>query len=276
MRQMHYEVIGCDATKLLMETENFSATVPGLIFTDPPYCTDKVQAREGGSSYYDTASPEEICHTIGKVADHWMGSKTTLAVICDYRLAFHLCHYLTELKDLYLRGEIIWEFGLGKPRESWWPNRHNHILTFTTSENGGIFDKGAIPRTKRIADSKGYPDDKPMGSVWDYTFSNSHPERVKYPNQKPSTLLMPFVLAHTNPDDLVIDPFCGSGSTGVTALKAGRKFLGSDTNPEAVEIANERLKTTFWGNWPKERTSNETSSTHTSAEVEEGSTSDNP
>ncbi len=163
----------------------------------------------------------------------------TMVVICDYRLAFKI---VPGVDFLTLRGEVIWTFGLGRPRSSWWPNRHNHMLTFTWTETSGLFDKSAIPRETRKAPQKGYPADKPAGSVWDYTMNNTSPERVGYPNQKPEAILEPFVLAHTNPGDLVVDPFCGSSSTGVVALKNGRDYLGIDSNPEAVNVSKNRLQ----------------------------------
>ena len=214
---------------------------PKLILTDPPYATGKVQSRLGGERYADKESAEQISDKIETLCEKWFGVDTTLAVICDYRLAYPLVAKLTKF-GLVLRGEIIWQFGLGAARKSWWPNKHNHILTFTETEVSGQFDPSAIPRTKRIAESKGYPPDKPLGSVWEYTFSNTHSERVKYPNQKPLALLEPIVKAHTFESDLVFDPFMGSGSTGVASIRNGRRFIGCDIKKEACQIATERIK----------------------------------
>ena len=252
MDQGSYKTYNCNAKDLFKESRGHALgeMTPSLILTDPPYCTNKRQLRKGGASYLDTSTPAHIAGIIGLVVDRFMGLKTTLAVICDYRLAYTLVTYLEKRLGLTLRGEIIWEFGLGRARTSWWPNRHNHILTFTASDKDGMYNPNALPRTKRLAKSKGYPDDKPMGSVWEFTFSNTHRERVKYPNQKPSDLLIPLILAHSKPGDLIIDPFMGSGSTGVSALMTHRKFMGCDLNPEAIDISEQRLRNTFWANWP--------------------------
>ncbi len=214
-----------------------SAKPPMLVLTDPPFGTGKVQAQQD-NSYADSADTQYVLEALR----HWgrlLHDDGTLVVICDYRLAFKV---VPALDFLVLRGEIIWTFGLGRPRLSWWPNRHNHMLTFTHSETSGLFDKAAIPRELRKAPKKGYPLDKPAGSVWDHTMSNTAPERVGYPNQKPESILEPFVLAHTNPGDLVVDPFCGSSSTGVVALRHGREYLGIDTNPEAILVSGDRLR----------------------------------
>lgn len=69
-------------------------------------------------------------------------------------------------------------------------------------------------------------------------------ERVfgKHPTQKPIALMEHFVKTLTNPGDLVVDPFMGSGSVGVAALKNGRRFVGIDTNKDYVEISRKRIK----------------------------------
>ena len=63
-----------------------------------------------------------------------------------------------------------------------------------------------------------------------------------YPAEKPPTVSEVLITQSSAPGDLVADPFMGAGSVGVAALKAGRRFCGSDVNPEAVRITAERLR----------------------------------
>ena len=63
----------------------------------------------------------------------------------------------------------------------------------------------------------------------------------EHPTQKPVELMRRLVLASSNPGDLVVDPFCGSGSTGVAAIEEGRRFVGTDINPEYVALSKRRL-----------------------------------
>ena len=63
-----------------------------------------------------------------------------------------------------------------------------------------------------------------------------------HPTQKPLRFMEALIVKHSNPGDLVCDPFCGSGTTGVAAIKHGRRFLGGDANAEYAEKANERLR----------------------------------
>jgi site-specific DNA-methyltransferase (adenine-specific) len=78
--------------------------------------------------------------------------------------------------------------------------------------------------------------------VWDIpAVINVSKERTGYPTQKPLALLQRIIQASSNEGDLVLDPFCGSGTTLVAALALHRRALGVDANAEAVAIARERI-----------------------------------
>ena len=66
--------------------------------------------------------------------------------------------------------------------------------------------------------------------------------RGGYPAEKPSEVAEVLIRQSSEPGDVVADPFMGSGSVGVAALRLGRRFLGNDLNPEAVRIAAHRLR----------------------------------
>jgi site-specific DNA-methyltransferase (adenine-specific) len=66
--------------------------------------------------------------------------------------------------------------------------------------------------------------------------------RGGYPAEKPPEIAEVLIAQSTQPGDLVIDPFMGSGSVGVAALRLDRRFAGNDLNPEAVRIADDRLR----------------------------------
>lgn len=67
-------------------------------------------------------------------------------------------------------------------------------------------------------------------------------ERGLHPNQKPVALMEYFIRTYTRPDSLICDPFMGSGTTGVAALKAGRRFVGIEADAEYFEVAQRRLE----------------------------------
>ncbi len=84
---------------------------------------------------------------------------------------------------------------------------------------------------------------KQMKSVWEIFPPEREEKRFgKHPTQKPLALLGRILLAASNPSDLVLDPFMGSGTTALAALRTGRKFVGVEVDPEWVDVAIERLR----------------------------------
>jgi site-specific DNA-methyltransferase (adenine-specific) len=85
---------------------------------------------------------------------------------------------------------------------------------------------------------------KQMRSVWSLTTpKKDEKEFGKHPTQKPRALLDRIILASSNTGDLILDPFCGSATTGVSALTFGRKFIGIDSNESYLrELAIPRLQ----------------------------------
>lgn len=85
--------------------------------------------------------------------------------------------------------------------------------------------------------------EKQMRSVW--SISTPPPAEKKYgkhPTQKPMELLKRVILASTNEGDLILDPFCGSSTTGVVAKQFNRKFIGIDTDKEFLDLSKKRIQ----------------------------------
>lgn len=85
-------------------------------------------------------------------------------------------------------------------------------------------------------------DNKQMKNVW--RFTRPMGQEIKhgaYPAQKPVALIERCLRASTNKDDVVLDPFMGSGSTGIAAVNLERNFIGIDESPEAFDLAQKRL-----------------------------------
>ncbi len=100
--------------------------------------------------------------------------------------------------------------------------------------------KGTVPRLKRYLDeSKG----RAVDSMWDdiRPVQAHAKERTGYPTQKPLALLRRIIEASSNGGDVVLDPFCGGGTTLVAAQSLGRKWIGIDCSEIAIGLANQRL-----------------------------------
>lgn len=84
---------------------------------------------------------------------------------------------------------------------------------------------------------------KQMKDVWTGSLTKKREKKYgKHPTQKPLYLLERILLASTNEGDLVLDPFCGSSTTGVAANMLGRKYIGIDNNEDYIKLSKERLQ----------------------------------
>ncbi|GAC1352176.1 MAG: hypothetical protein NVS3B20_09390 [Polyangiales bacterium] len=169
------------------------------------------------------------------------------------------------------RNEIIWTYGLGGSSSRVYPRKHDTILWYSKGTTW-TFDPPRIPATsarmrgqmKKQPDvwwgppaleadlcgacgaltphSSSDPVTTTVSDVWDIpSINNLAKERAGYPTQKPLALLERFISAHTRKGDLVVDPYCGRGTTMVAAIKLGRRAIGIDRGEEATTIARERL-----------------------------------
>ncbi|MCX6354052.1 MAG: DNA methyltransferase [Candidatus Aureabacteria bacterium] len=107
-----------------------------------------------------------------------------------------------------------------------------------------VYSKNGIPSYKNYLDEmKGTP----MQDVWDDIppLMGSSNERLGYPTQKPEALLERIISASSNPGDVVLDPFCGCGTTIAAAQKLNRLWIGIDITHLAITLMKQRLKDTF-------------------------------
>jgi len=99
---------------------------------------------------------------------------------------------------------------------------------------------GYVSQKTYLDESKGVP----VQSVWDdiRSLSGSHTERLGYPTQKPLALLERIINASSNPNDIVLDGFCGCGTALVAAQNLGRQWIGIDISPTACRVMAKRLR----------------------------------
>ena len=166
-------------------------------------------------------------------------------------------HYLKVLMDGVFgadnfRNEIVWGYRTGGVSTRYWPRKHD-ILLFYVKTNAYrhnapqerlIYER---PFFNQQFNEQGQPyADVYIRDVWDGAevrpVINVSRERVGYPTQKPVALLERIIRASSSEGDIVLDPFCGGGTTIVAAANLGRQWVGVDISPHAIDITQqERL-----------------------------------
>lgn len=109
-------------------------------------------------------------------------------------------------------------------------------------------------------DMKVFNNNKQMKDVWEFPLTPQREKREgKHPTQKPLSLLERIILASTNVDDVVMDPFNGSGSTGIACIKLKRKYIGIELENEFVKLTEKRYNSAMDGaaNGSKTRKNNQ-------------------
>lgn len=160
-------------------------------------------------------------------------------------------------KHFMVRNRITWEREKGRGSLSNWKNCSEDIWFCTASENY-TYNVDAVKLKRRVIAP--YTDDQGSPKDWDGTsegnFRLTHPsnlwtditvpfwsmpENTDHPTQKPEKLVAKIVLASSNPGDIVLDPFLGSGTTSVVAKKLGRRYIGIDLEETYCCLAEKRL-----------------------------------
>jgi site-specific DNA-methyltransferase (adenine-specific) len=165
----------------------------------------------------------------------------------DYR-EVHYCKILLDAifgRECFIN-EIIWAYDYGAKPKNRWPAKHNNILFYVKDPESYIFNAGAIEWEPYMAPGLETPEKAALGKlptdVWWYTIVPTNGcERTGYPTQKPLGILKRIITASTNPGDLVLDFFAGSGTIGEAALLLGRRFILVDNNPQALEVMDRRF-----------------------------------
>ena len=134
------------------------------------------------------------------------------------------------------------------PDQSRWPAKHDTILVYVRDVASYYFNAEEVDREPYMAPGLVTPEKAARGKlptdVWWHTIVPTNGrEKTGYPSQKPEGIVRRMVLASTRQGDRCLDFFGGSGTLGAVAAKTGRRFVLIDSNPEAVRVATERLKT---------------------------------
>jgi site-specific DNA-methyltransferase (adenine-specific) len=144
----------------------------------------------------------------------------------------------------HMRGEIIWNKGAGAGVSMAWgsfQSASNPVLR-DVHEYIMVFSKGSFSRKKTEGKENSISKEQFMEwtkSVW--TMNPESAKKIKHPAPFPIELPYRLIQLYTFKGDVILDPFMGSGTTAIAALKAERKYIGYDNDPEYVKLSEERI-----------------------------------
>ena len=155
--------------------------------------------------------------------------------------------------NLKMRNRIIWHFEHGLHCTKRFSGRYETIVWFTKSDDY-IFNLDPVRVPQKYPGKKYFkgpkagqyscnPLGKNPGDLWVIpNVKNNHVEKTNHPCQFPVELIDRLVLSMTNKKDWVLDPFLGSGTSVISALRHGRKGVGAETNKKYIKIACDRIE----------------------------------
>ncbi len=254
----------------------FLRTIPGataqLIITSPPYNLGKAyEVRQGLRQYLQQQAVviEElvrVLHPTGSIC--WqVGNYVQDGEV--YPLDIYYYDLFKE-HGLKLRNRIIWHFEHGLHASKRFSGRYETVLWFTKDDDYKFnLDPVRVPSKypgKRHfkGPNRGKPSGNRLGKnpsdIWEFVVQEwdqelwdipnvkaNHPEKTEHPCQFPIELVERCVLALTDENDWVLDPYCGVGSSLVAGLKHGRRVMGCDKETAYIELARERIQAFYEG-----------------------------
>lgn len=226
-----------------------------LVVTSPPYNIGKEYESHLDLNEYkkqQTKIIKECVRTLKKTGSLCWQVGTYVKNSVRLPLDVYLFDIFTDL-GLKFQNRIIWTFDYGLHSNNRFSGRYETIMWFTKSDDY-VFNLDSVrvpqkyPRKKHFKGLKKgeyscNPLGKNPGDVWYIpNVVCNHPEKTEHPCQFPEELIKRLVLAFTDDNDLVLDPFAGSGTVGAVCEKTNRKYVLLEKEPKYFEIMSKRLE----------------------------------
>ena len=266
-------VINKDCLEAMKELESDSID---MIYLDPPFFTQREQKLSDSNgkeySFADSWKSREEYLDYMKIRliemRRILKPEGNIFLHCDTSASHYLRVLLDKVfGDKNFRSEIIWSYKRWSNSQRGLIPNHQTILYYSKTgdykfhtifkdyspttnidqilqereRNGGksVYKKDENGDVVSAKAKKGVP----LSDVWEIPFLNPKAkERTGYPTQKPIELLEQIITISTDECDLILDPFCGSGTTLVSAKLMNRNYIGMDISKEAVELSQSRLE----------------------------------
>ena len=251
LEQIRNRILCGDAFEVLKKLPEGSFD---LLFADPPYNLTK----DFGAEKFRQRSLERY--------EAWLDSwvrlckpllrETASIYICgDWRSSAAIQRI--GIKYFTLQNRITWEREKGRGAKANWKNSAEDLWFFTVSDNFTFnleavklkrkvlapYTENGVPKDWDRDENGNFPVTHPSNLWTDISVPFwSMPENTDHPTQKPEKLLAKIILASSNPGDLILDPFAGSGTTAVTANKLGRDFVAIESDEQYCLLSQKRLE----------------------------------
>ncbi len=221
-----------------------------LIFADPPYNIGIDYGDGSGSDLLPVGEYLDWCRQWIAACIPLLTDDGSLWVMINDQHADYFGLMLRET-GMPRRAWIKWYETFGVNCERNFNRCSRHIFYHVKDSKQFTFNKEAI--TQPSARLERYQDQRAAlgGKLWDNVWciprlvENSRERILGFPTQLPLDLVRPIVSCASDPGDLVLDPFCGSGTTGVAVIESHRRFIGVEKNRNYQELASKRLTTTL-------------------------------
>ena len=235
------------------ELAKLPAETADLVFADPPYNLQlqgdlkrpddsRVDAVDDDWDKFSSFSAYDDFTRAWLIAcRRVMKPNATIWVIGSYHNIFRVGALMQDL-GFWILNDVIWRKSNPMPnfRGRRFTNAHETLIWASR-------DADARRYTFNYEALKAGNEDIQVRSDWTLALCTGE-ERLKngngkklHPTQKPEALLARVILASSRPDDLVLDPFCGTGTTGAVAKRLGRRFVGLERDPDYAALARERI-----------------------------------
>lgn len=261
---IEYQIKNGESLDVLSKTEDGKFD---LIITSPPYNIGKSYETKTSIEKYLEAQEEiiiQLVRTLSKKGSLcWqVGNYVDKGEIFPLDIFYY---QIFKKHGLQLRNRIVWHFGHGLHASNRFSGRYETILWFTKTDDY-IFNLDNVrvaakyPGKRHFkGPKKGLPSGNPLGKnpsdiweiieqdwetgLWDIpNVKSNHPEKTNHPCQFPIELVERCVLALTNENSWILDPFAGVGSTIIAAIKNNRHAIGIERENEYCKIAKQRIK----------------------------------
>lgn len=218
-----------DCTSAMQQIEAESVD---LIVTDPPYNLKKMRENFFGSAGWDDMEFDEWAESMDAFFEESarvIKKGGTMIVFMATIIKVETIIRLAEKHDFYYKTTGIWHKTNPMPRNMnlHFVNSTEAWIYFTYKKRMGVFNNGGVGLHNFVETAVTPSGERKYGN---------------YPTQKPESLIQHFVEILSNPNECVLDPFMGSGTTGVVSKRTDRNFIGIELDEEYFKIAQKRIR----------------------------------